>query len=226
MILAIADVLLAAIAVALNPIAIVAVVMIVGSPKAKTNGPAFVIGWVTSIVVVVGLVVLLTSPDNISGQDGEPATAVSVIKLTIGLVLLFLAYRGWKKRPQEGESPAAPEWMSSIAGMTPIKTLGLGAMLSGVYPKSLIFNIAAGSAIAQADLSFQKTTALVVVYVLCASVSVGAPVIWYLAAPSSAAERLEGWNTWLTANKVVIMTILLLVFGVLLLGQGVGGLID
>ena len=116
--------------------------------------------------------------------------------------------------------------MASIEGMTPLKTLGLGAMLSGVYPKSLIFNIAAGSAIAQADLSLQKTIALVVVYVLFASVSVGVPVIWHLAAPSSAAQRMEAWKIWLTANNVVIMTILLRVFGVLLLGEGIGGLID
>jgi threonine/homoserine/homoserine lactone efflux protein len=223
---AIGEVLPAAIGVALSPIPIVAVILMLFSPKAKTNGPAFVLGWIAGIVVATGLVLLLASPDDVSGEGDEPATGASVIQFVLGLGLLVLAYQNWRKRPKEGETPEMPTWMASIDKTTPVVALGLGAMLSGVNPKNLLFNVAAGTAIAQADLATGKTLVPFAVYVLLASVSVAVPVVWYLAAQQSAVKTLEGWKTWLTANNTVVMAVLLLVLGVKLFGQGLGGLID
>jgi hypothetical protein len=39
-----------------------------------------------------------------------------------------------------------------------------------------------------------------------------------------AQEVLEGWKTWLGRNNAVVMTVLFLVFGVVLVGQGVAAL--
>jgi hypothetical protein len=39
-----------------------------------------------------------------------------------------------------------------------------------------------------------------------------------------AAGILEGWRTWLAGNNAAIMLTLFLVFGVLLVGQGIAGL--
>jgi hypothetical protein len=176
--------------------------------------------------VTVGLIVLFTSPDEISGDDGSPATATSVIKLVLGLVLLAAAYRTWQKRPNEGETPKTPGWMASLDQATPLVTLGLGAVLASVYPKHLVFNFAAGISIAQADLSTSGAIALIGVYVLLASLSVVGPVIWCLAVQESAAKTLAKWKCWLTANNATVVAVVFLVFGVLLTGQGLGGLID
>src|SRR5688572_9216615 len=100
---AIGDVLAAAIGVGFNPFAIIVVILMVVSPTTRANGPAFLVGWIMGIVVVVGLAVLLTSPDSISGEDGDPATVSYVIEFVIGLVLLFLALTKWKKRPTDDE---------------------------------------------------------------------------------------------------------------------------
>ena len=80
--------------------------------------------------------------------------------------------------------------------------------------------------IAQADLSLGAAIVPVAVYTLVASVGVGAPVIWHLASPRRAAAKLDGWKTWLIANNAAITAVLLLVFGVLFFGKGLGGLID
>ena len=37
-------------------------------------------------------------------------------------------------------------------------------------------------------------------------------------------EVLEGWKTWLGRNNAVVMTVLFLVIGVVLVGQGVAAL--
>ncbi|HEY7030404.1 MAG TPA: GAP family protein [Thermomicrobiales bacterium] len=223
---AIGEVLPTAIGVALSPFPIVAVILMLFSPKAKSNGPAFLIGWIGGIVVATGLVLLLASPDDVSGEDSDPSTWASLIQFVLGLALVFLAYRSWQKRPKEGETVEMPKWMASIDKTTPLVALGLGALLSGLNPKNLILNIAAGTAIATADLSTGEALVPFVVYVLVASVSVGVPVVWYLLAPERAAKTLEGWKSWLTVNNTAVMAVLLLVIGVKFFGQGLGGLID
>jgi hypothetical protein len=223
---AIADILVAAIGMVTSPIPVIAAISVLVSPKARTNGAAFAIGWLAAMGVMVGLIVLLTSPDEISGDDGTPATTTSVIKLVLGLVLLAVAYRSWQKRPREGETPKTPGWMASLDQAMPLVMLGLGAGLASIYPKSLVFNFAAGISIAQADLATGGAIALIVVYVLLASLSVVVPVIWCLAGQESAAKTLAKWKIWLTANNATVVAVVSLVFGVMLTGQGLGGLID
>ena len=56
---AIGDLLPSAIAVALSPIPIVAVVVVLGAPSARTAGPAFALGWIAGLLSVSVIVVLL-----------------------------------------------------------------------------------------------------------------------------------------------------------------------
>jgi hypothetical protein len=49
--------------------------------------------------------------------------------------------------------------------------------------------------------------------------------LYYLFAGQSAEKMLNSWKAWLVANNATVMFILLLVLGMLLLGQGLGGLI-
>jgi len=223
---AIGEIFAPAIGVALSPFPIIAVILILLSPKARSNGPAFLLGWFGGIVIVTGLVLLLASPNDDSGKGDEPANWASLIQLVLGLGLLFLAYQQWQKRPKEGETVEMPKWMASVDKATPLVAVGLGAFLAGLNPKNLLFNIAAGTSIAQADLSTGEALVPLVIYVLLASVSVAVPVIWYLLAQESAARTLDTWKTWLTVNNALIMAILLLMLGVNFFGQGLGGLID
>ena len=59
---AIGDLLPAAVGVALSPIPIVAVILMLGTPRARANGPAFAAGWVAGLVTV-GVIVLLVAGD-------------------------------------------------------------------------------------------------------------------------------------------------------------------
>jgi hypothetical protein len=214
-----------AIGVMLSPMPIIAVILMLFSPKARSNGPAFLVGWVIGLVVVTGLTVLLASPDDVSGEGDEPGTWASLIQLLLGLGLLFLAYQNWQKRPKEGETAEMPKWMASVDKATPLVALGLGAFLSGLNPKNLLFDIAAGTTLAQADLSTAEMLVPFAVYVLLASVGVAVPVIWYLVAQERASKTLSTWQTWLTANNALVMAVLLLVLGFKIFGQGLGGLL-
>ena len=214
-----------AIGVALSPLPIVGVILMLLSPRARVTGPAFVAGWVIGLIVVVGIVVALAGPAELT-DDGEPSTVSALIHLVLGLALVFLAYRQWQGRPQEGEEPVLPKWMQSIDKVSPVMAFGLGALLSGLNPKNLIFDIAAGTAIGQLDPSTAEAIVGILVFTVIASVTVAGPLIWYLRAGDGAAGTLNSLKGWLTRNNATVMAVLFLVLGVAQIGNGIGGLFD
>ncbi len=94
---AIGDILPLAIGVALSPIPIIAIVLMLGTPRARSNGPAFALGWVVGLTLVGSLVLALAS-GNAQADDGSPETWVSFAKLLFGLLFLFLAVNMWRGR--------------------------------------------------------------------------------------------------------------------------------
>ena len=83
---AIGQVLPLAIGVALSPLPIVAVVLMLVTPRGRANGLAFVAGWIVGLAVV-GAIVLAVAGKAGPSDDGSPATWVSVLKLVLGVAL-------------------------------------------------------------------------------------------------------------------------------------------
>jgi hypothetical protein len=223
---AIAEVAPTAIGMALiNPLPIMAVILMLLSPRGKSTAPAFLAGWVLGMLVVFLLLLFVASPENIVGDDSDPSTLSSIVRLLLGVALLFLAFRKWRTRPQDDEEIALPSWMGALDRASPAAALGFGAFFSGLNPKNLPFTIAAVIAIAQGELAAGQKLIPIAIYVLLASVGVAAPVIWYAVAQRSAVARLAAWRDWLVGNYALLMTIVLLLFGVTLFARGIGGLI-
>ena len=71
---AIGDLLPAAVAVALSPIPIIGVILMLGTPRARTNGPAFALGWVGGLTAVSAVVLLVAG----GADDPDSATSTGV----------------------------------------------------------------------------------------------------------------------------------------------------
>jgi threonine/homoserine/homoserine lactone efflux protein len=134
---AIGQVLPLAVGVGLSPIPIVAVIVMLVTPRARVNGPAFLVGWVAGLTLV-GVVVFLASNAARANDDGEPATWVDVLKLVLGLLLLVIALRQWRGRRRPGDEPEEPTWTRSVDHFTPPKAAGAGVVLSAANPKNLV----------------------------------------------------------------------------------------
>jgi threonine/homoserine/homoserine lactone efflux protein len=221
---AIGQLLPSAVGVALSPVPIIAVILMLGTPRARANGPAFAIGWLAGLVIVSAVVVVVAN--GADDPDSTAATGVNWVQVAIGVLLLVLAHRQWSKRPRPGEEPPMPAWMARLDTFDAIKALGLGALLSGVNPKNLALTVAASASIAQAGLGGGETTAAIAVFVVLGSLTVVGPVLYFLIAPSSAARPLESMKQFMADHNAVIMMVLLLILGVKVLGQGIGGLGD
>jgi hypothetical protein len=220
---AIGEILPLAIGIAISPLPIIAVILMLTTPAARTNGPAFLAGWLLGLAAVAGIVLVVTDAAGAASSSG-PSRLVSLIMLALGVVLLVLAWRQFKGRPEPGEETPAPKWMKALDRFTATRSLTVGALLSGVKPKNLILAAAAAASIAQSGIAGPQQIVVLLVLILVGSVGIIVPVAVYFAMGDRAAPVLDGWKTWLSANNATVMIVLFLVFGVVLLGKGIGGL--
>ena len=220
---AIGQVLSLAVGVSLSPVPIIAVVLMLGTPAGRRNGPAFLAGWVLGLAVVSAIVLVVAGGAG-ANDGGEPATWVDVLKLVLGALLLLLAVHQWRGRPRAGEAAALPKWMRTIDGFTAGRSLAMGVALSGINPKNLLLTVGAAAAVAQAGVSTGDEVVAMAVFVVVATLGPGIPVAIYFAMGERAAKLLDGLKAWMGAHNAAIMTVLLLVLGAKLIGDAIGGL--
>ena len=221
---AIGDLLPLAVGVALSPVPIIAVILMLGTPQARSNGPAFAVGWVLGLTIVSVIVVLVAS--GADEADSGSSTAVDVIKLLFGVLFLLLALKQWRSRPRPGAEVAMPKWMAAVDSLTAGRSFLLGAALSGINPKNLALTLAAAASIAQAGLDTGGTVVSIACFVVIGSLTVAGPVVFYVIASRRAAGPLESIKDFMAAHNAVIMMVVLLVLGAKLLGSGIAGLTD
>jgi hypothetical protein len=220
---AIGDLLPLAIGVALSPVPIIAIVLMLGTPRARSNGPAFALGWIAGLTIVGGILLAVAS-GNADEDGGDPATWVSIVKLAIGALFVLIAARTWLKRPRAGEQAAVPKWMQAVDQFTAGKSLGAGFLLSGANPKNLALTIAAATAIAEVGLSGGEEAVALAVFIAIGSLSILTPVAIYFLLEARAASILGQVKDWMAAYNAVIMAVLLLVLGAKLIGDAIAGL--
>jgi threonine/homoserine/homoserine lactone efflux protein len=217
---AIGDILGLAAGVAVSPLPIVAMILVLATPKGRANGILFGLGWVLGLVVLGAVVLALAGPADAS-DGGEPAAWTGWLKLLLGVGALLLAAKQWRGRPAPGSEPEMPKWMASIDRLKPGGALGLGALLSAVNPKNGALTIAAAATIAAAGLPGGEQAVVLAVFVLIGSAGVLAPLIVYLVGGEGAARTLDSWKTWAAAHNAAVMAVLFLVFGFKLVGDGI-----
>jgi threonine/homoserine/homoserine lactone efflux protein len=215
---AIGQVLSFGVGVALSPVPIIAVVLMLGTPRARANGPAFVLGWIAGLALV-GTVILLVSSGADASEGGEPADWVGVLKLVLGLLLLLVAARTWRVRPRGEDEGELPKWMKTIDAFTATKSIGFGALLSGVNPKNLLLTVGAAAAIAQTGVPAGEQAVALAVFILVGTLGPGIPVAIYFAMGERAARLLDGLKAWMAAHNAAIMAVLCLLIAAKLIGD-------
>ncbi len=220
---AIGQVLTFAVGVTLSPIPIIAVVLMLATPKGRVNGPAFLAGWILGLALA-GTIVLLAASGGEASEGDAPADWLSVVKLVLGVLLLMLAARQWRGRPQGDTEPELPAWMQTIDTFAPPKAAGMAVLLSAANPKNLLLVVGAGAAIAQTGASSGDQAVALAVFVLIATVGPGIPVGIYFLMRDRATRVLEGLRGWMAHENATIMAVLCLIIGAKLIGDAISAL--
>lgn len=229
-----------ALAVSLSPFPMIAIVLLLLSPHAMMSSVLFVLGWVLGVAgVVTVLTVLAKTIETESAAADTPNPIAGVLRIVLGLLLLVLAYRKlrtWLKQTKSerssgggdevagaGENAAAsapPAWMSTMTSMVPSRAFTTGLLFAAANPKNLIVGAAAALIIGTAGLNVPEIVGAIALYTLLASFTVLIPVIGFAFFAERMTPVLAAGRDWLVRNNNVIMTLLFVVFGYLLIGEG------
>lgn len=204
-----ADLVPLAIGIAISPIPIIATILVLLSPKAKTLAPLFLMGWILGIVFAVTFFMLLRNLIP-STSDSDVNSLISVVRVVVGISFGILAFREWKSRPKPGEEANLPGWMAALDQLKPATALGLAFALAAINPKNMLLAANAGLIIAGAA----KPVTAVLGFTAVAIVSVAVPVVAFLLLGKRIARQLEMIRGWLVSYSSTIMVLILLVLAI------------
>lgn len=215
MLSAIGAVLPLAVGVALSPIPLLATMMLLGAPSGKLKSLAFLGGWVAglALVSIVAAFVALAIPEL--ADEARTSVILAALRVMLGLLLIRIAIRQWKRRPRAGQEPAVPKRLAGVASLQGGGAALLGFILAAVNPKNLLLAFAAGLNLKQGD----HPVVVGIIFLVIASSSVGALVVLALKDPERLEPRLGAMQQWLVANNAVVTCVLLLVQGTLVVGH-------
>lgn len=215
---AIGQVIPLAVVVALSPVPIIAIIVVLLGADARRRGVALLAGRVLGVVLVVAVFTLFAEAIVLLGV---PPVVEAVLQLVVGLLLGFV---GVRKLVRRAATPTSPRWMVSLEGISAGRAFWFAVALSIANPKELAMGAATGLVIG--GLIPQPGPALVVglVYTVIAVLGVAVPLVARVWLGDRAEPLLAGTRRWLERNNAVLMAIVLLVFGAILLGQGISAL--
>jgi hypothetical protein len=199
-------------AITLEPITIVAFIVILGASKGTRKGLAFILGWLACLVAVIAVVVLVTGGKPPQPRT-VPSTAALVVKIVLGLVLIYF---GLRQRRRMGRPRKQPTWMASLDRLSPWAAAGLGVFLQ---PWTLV---AAGAAtVVQAKLFTAGDWLALVLFCLLATSRVLVMELYAVFAPEAAGARLGQVRAWIDTHRDQAIIVGSLVVGFWLVGNSI-----
>jgi Sap, sulfolipid-1-addressing protein len=204
------DLIVIGLAITLEPLTIVAFILILIAQQGVRKGLAFILGWMACLVAVIAAVVSVTGGKP-PRPDTAPSTVALVVKALLGVVLVGVAYRQWRRM---GRPRKPPGWMARLDHLSLWAAAGLGVFLQ---PWSLV---AAGAAtVMRAQLSTAGDWLTLVIFCLLATSSFLVMELYVVFAPAAAGPRLEQVRSWIGTHTDQVIVVLSLVVGCFLLAD-------
>lgn len=190
----------------------------------KGNGPieaiAFVIG-VTVVKLLQGLIFgAIFGAYDVNHRRSEAETIIiSTLLVIVGLLMWVTALR-LVIREEDPDAPP-PTWMRMFHAITPLRALGLGALLVVTSSRSWLFTLAALGIISRADLDAVQSVSAFLLFVAGTELLLVTPIllsIW-------SAGQFDAAAYWLERNNRPIMIVVSFLVGGFFLWSGAVGLL-
>jgi hypothetical protein len=220
MISAAAQVVFYALAAAASFLVLTATLVVVRSARPRTNGIAFLSGFVFGTVVAcaIGLAV---GQAVVSRFDSHETFKV-VATVGLGLALLAVGVRTRRTGPArpEARSSRAAAILDGLSNVGPAASSSMAGLLGFGGPKRLLLTFIAMSSITDAGLRNVVDATLVVVYVAVSTISVSVPIGIVLVAGDRAAAILARGQSWVSGHAAGLREWLSFVVGAALVLDG------
>lgn len=191
------------------------------SERGTRVGVGYAAGYTLSYSLIGVAVVMLGYRASLQGNT-EPNNYLPILFIFLGLLLLYLAFRNWRKGAQDNAAP--PRIFQFIDQFTTLKSFGFGLAIGVINFKNLAFFLSGISVILVSRLLIAQkiTVTLLMVLTFCASVIV--PLLIAVIFPQQAEEKLGWIKETIDTHRYQIGVWLPLVFGVLFFLRGIKSL--
>ncbi|MFE3638369.1 GAP family protein [Streptomyces cellostaticus] len=212
------DLLLIGLAITLDPLPLMAFVLVVASAKGVWKGLVFILSWLACLVAVIAVVLALTGGQPPPPRS-PPSTAALAVKLVVGLSLILYG----EHRRRRGPADAAPGRESSSARLTTRMDRGTpwaaAALAVLLQPWGMV--AAAATTVVEADTSHVTTWLALCGFCLLATATLLAGELYVVFSPAAARARLLRLRAWLEGHQDQALVSLCLLLGFWLVGKSI-----
>jgi Sap, sulfolipid-1-addressing protein len=192
-----------ALAAAASPLVLTATLVTIRSARPRTNGIAFLTGFLlgTAIASGLGLVLGQAAVERLDSHE----TLEAVLAFLLGIALLTVGLRARHASPSpEPEGSRASAILAGLGNVRPAAAFSMAGLLGFGGPKRLVLTFLAMASITGASLGDVEIGTLVVGYIAVATVLVWVPVGIVIVAGERAAAILERGESWLTEHAAAL----------------------
>ena len=207
---------------AASPFSLVAFGLVLATNRGPRNGFAFILGWVTTVVLIgIGTALIGGSTDVTSSNT--PGAWTLALELALGVVLLVVwTRRRFRPKPEPHAVVAKPQpaWQRKIDSMG-----YLGAFVLGGLVQTWPVMIAAAAEIVRTNLGAWESFLSMVGFAILTTAGIVILEVLAIREPGSAAARLDRMRTYIDDHRDSVINWAYLVGGLWLAFRGLIGLV-
>jgi hypothetical protein len=206
------DLLLLGVVIALEPLPIIAFILVLSTPRGPRNGLGFIGGWVVCLAAIIVAAAALDGGKPLK-SGSAPSTAAAAVTIALGVGLG--AYAAWKHLHPRTGPPKQPGWAKKLDQIGPGGAAVIGVLLQ---PWALV--AAGGVRVLEQGLSDAGSVLAAVLFALVATSVLAGMEIFALVDPDRARDRLGALRGWIDRHRDSAIVILSLVAGIYLIVRG------
>lgn len=197
----------------LEPVSVIAFVVVLATEKGTKNGVAFVFGWIACVMVL--LVVAAGFGVNSSFEPGQTAQLVAAaIEVVLGLLLVAFGYHRFR-HPRPPSTDTESGLARRVAGISVP-----GAFVFGALIQSWPVTIAAATEIARANLPIGQGIAAAALYAAASVTTFTIMLVLSVRRPEATRDRLNRLRTWIDTHRGRVGMWAALIVGLYMIANG------
>ncbi|WP_043443006.1 GAP family protein [Arthrobacter sp. L77] len=200
---------------------VVAMAAVLGTIAGRGVLRRFTLGWLVGMLAVGTLGLLLADVVTLASDS---AAWLAWLRIALGVALIALAARAFVRRPRGDAARASPKWMTTLEGMEAGRAFRMAFLLGSVNPKNVVIVLSGVATIVAQTGDVGTQFAVLLVFVLVASLGVLAPLAALTLLGDRAARPLERFVGWFAHNSQVVLASVILLLGVVVLSGGLAAL--
>jgi Sap, sulfolipid-1-addressing protein len=206
---------------ALSPTALLVAAVYLGSARPRLTASFYLIGAVAmSLITGVVILVVLRAANLSRPAEHTPRYG---LRLGLGILLLLaaLVIARRKPKPPDPDKPASGIVNKLVANPVPWTAFVAGLL---IFAPGVTF-LAALQVIATSNASDFETAVAIIIVVVINVLLVWLPIVMHIIFPNRTTRYLTAFNGWLRAHSKIILIVVFVVVGLILVGNGIYGLI-